>query len=60
MKRGLQCFEKAPYDFHNLSIVDWSNVAIDQLLLVMIQWSYSKICLILIMKKGLQCNEEAF
>ncbi len=31
MKKGLQCFEEAPEDFHNLLIVDWSNVAIDEL-----------------------------
>ncbi len=53
MKRGLQCFEEPPYNFHILLTVVRSNVALDQLLLVMIQWNYSYICPILIMKKGL-------
>jgi len=30
MKRGVQCFEDAPKDFHNLSTIAELNVAIDQ------------------------------
>jgi hypothetical protein len=38
MKRGLQRFEEAFSDLHNLSTIVGSNVVIDQSLLVMIEW----------------------
>jgi hypothetical protein len=42
-----------------ISIIGWSNVAIDQSLLVMIQWSYNQISPTLILKRGVQCFEDA-
>jgi hypothetical protein len=59
MKKGLQCFEKGPENFHNLSTIVGSNVIIDQLLLVMIQWTHNQISPTLIMKRSLQCFEKA-